>query len=348
MTTTIIPLVISGSVSPTQPCIMMHINNNSLYYLVLDINKVPYFQPLYSTPGTGGDVFQNFSEEVIVTIGFSQDKNNVTCSIKGVKEETKNFSVNAANQITAFDPALSSQIPMYNPTFADPTLLACGRQYSLKSPVAFLITDSWSNTPNSRSVQNISVFTASNFYLFPTQGLINSSGNPSKITAQAAIYQDAVSSLGGDVYLFSNQDAYNIGRGSPFSYSLDGNCDLNTFGKCNGNYNNCIRKENENFECTNSVSAGCKAVFSMIFVVPILVFMILFVVIFFKVGKKPADVPPGLRHNRLAHTRNTKILLAFLLIIPLILIIVMAALLASNTSGVNSAISGVCGVSKIG
>jgi hypothetical protein len=64
----VVPLVVSGEVGPTQKSILMTIVNNQPYYLVSDLDKTPYFQPLYQDVGTGLAVFNQFATRVIVNI----------------------------------------------------------------------------------------------------------------------------------------------------------------------------------------------------------------------------------------------------------------------------------------
>lgn len=343
----IVPLVVSGSINATQSCIVMSIIDATPYYLVTDINGVPYFQPLYQDVSTGLSVFTASAVRVTVTIasGYSVVMTNLSSKIGIGQPFLVNNSIARVVQPGTTGGGTTSAIPIEALTYSDPTLVACGYEYIMINSVQFFLSNNWSATPNSLSVNAMPVSSTLSFYVFPVDNLINSAGQSVSEQVFKNLYDDVLG-LATDKFFFSSYEAYLIGNGSPFEYCSDSSCGPTCFGLCGnqGSYINCNRQKNLTFQCSVEVSVLCKFLAILPYLIIMLISLIAFTIIFIR----------GRQHQVVGHvssssatkftmTRGTKIALVVTIAIPAITCIVMLLIASVGTDTANRYMRFVCG-----
>lgn len=334
-----IPLVVSGQVGSTQPSIIMTLVNSVPYYLVTDANNIPYFQPLYQDVTTGLAVFEQSASRVSVAVG-----NALGGSFAIISELTipgGPFLVDPTLfRVIAPGPASSGSpsIPIETLSYTDTSLVACGYQYILANQVLFYISANWSANPGAQSIASIQLLPPTNsFFVFPIDGLYGSDGKPSSSDVFTAIYNDIIGKT-ATTFFFSNYDAYRAGAGEPFYYCPTSVCGPSCFGTCNGQYSGCYRLKDLSFSCNIGASTSCKILSLLPFMIPILICLIAFAIVFFT--NKEAHHPGGPKNP--VFPKNIKILLSALMIIPAILCIVLILISVPDTSISSSYLKAIC------
>lgn len=350
----VIPLVISGQVLPTQASILMTIIDNAPYYLVTDIAGNPYFQPLYQDVTTGLDVFTQFAARVTIALGARQGNNNSAVITNLKPPGVGNFLANPLLLKIVAPNSISNAvaiIPIAPLSYKNPGLVACGYEYIMEEGYGFYVTTNWSPTPNTQAIASLQqVDPARGFYVFPVEGLVDSNGNAATTTAFSAIYNDVLGKT-LETFLFSSSDARSIGQGEPYYFCADGKCGPGCFGTCaRGQSNNCIRlkDKNMNFVCLVGPSTTCKVIALLPFMVPLIICIIAITVVFLTSKKMvrrslPGNDGPGhtIRKEYVV-TRKSKILVCSLAAVIVILIIVMMIMACLDNGGSNAYLKAIC------
>lgn len=342
----LIPLAVSGEIASSQPCILMSIVDATPYYLVSDVNGVPYFQPLYQDPSTGLSVFIQFATRVTVSLGIRPTGNTVLISVIG--KGSLLIDPTIGRIIQPGNPAgTTTAIPLEPVSYRDSYLVACGYEYVLDQGLRFYLTDNWSATPNSMSINSIPSATTLSFYVFPVEGLVNDRGLPAGDSVFKTIYNDVLGKV-TDTFLFSSQAAYLVGNGSPFQYCSNSACGPNCFGLCSGQYVDCNRQKNQTFACSVEVSPLCKFLSILPFMVPTLFCIIAFAVILARVRyhhpvtKVKLSAPLANYHL----TRGVRITLVVLIMIPAVLCLIMILIATVGTNSANLYMRRICAVTN--
>lgn len=328
----IFPIAVSGQISPSQETILMTVVNSSPYYLVTDSAGIPYFQPLFQDPNTGLAPFKTFSTKVQVQLGNSPP--NFFVAITDLLLGKFIADTSSLRIVNPNSPASgTTQIPLTPLTYLDPGLVTCGYEYVLSGNMQFFLTNVWSATPNSQSVSALPTTTVNSFYVFPISGLIDQQGKPASSDIYTVIYNDVLG-ITPSSFLFTDTQAYHIGLAEPFQFCPDSKCGPGCFGLCGGKYQGCDRNKDLTFSCATSVSAVCKFLATLPFVGLTLLCLIIFLVLLFK----SKDHITG----RYAPTRNTKIGMSVLVMIPSLACIAMLIILTANTNASNHYIHLMC------
>ncbi len=322
------------------------------YYLVTDVAGNPYFQPLYQDVSTGLDVFKNFATNVTVSIGARSGADN-TVVITNMKTPGGGHFVIDPNSLrivaSTSAPGGSAVILIEPLSYTDPNLIATGYQYVLDKGVKFLITTNWSSTPNTQSIGSVSQQPPVNsFYIYPVEGLIDSQGKPASISVFSAIYDDVVGRT-PETFLFTSHAAWEAGAGQPYYYCADSSCGPLCFGTCGGRYSGCQRLKDNNFACRISVSTTCKVLALLPFMIPTILCMIAFMIIFFRSKRINVRATEGGTihdiHYRHVFTTGIKVALSVLIAIPALLLITMIILASVDTQGSSWYLRSVCRLS---
>lgn len=345
----IVPLVISGAITQaTQDCIVLSVVDSIPYYMVIDRNGIPYFQPLYFDPAQGLEVFTNNATRV--TVALSVSASNYAMTITSLDKNFPGaFQVNHdINRVVAPGSVRSTDgiIPLeFSKIAGKDNVVACGFQYVLEGDVRFYLTKTWYSNPSSQSVGSIPTDVANNFYVFPVKGVVDSQKQPADSLVFPTLYNDVLG-IKPLSFLFSSLDAWNAGAGLPYQYCTVTPCAPTCLGVCNNSYAGCKRHgKDNNFQCVIDVSPRCKAVISSFFLVPAFILMIVFAVIFFRSKKHNARAgyltTPG---QEFAMSRPTKITLAVIGSLVALLIMIMLILVFSNSESVETSIEKTCSV----
>ncbi len=347
----VVPLAVSGQVLPTQESMLMAIVDSTPYYLVSDINGTPYFQPLYQDVTTGLAVFSNSATRLTVALG-PRNSNQTTVVITGhsgafLVDKTI-LRIVAPGSIAS----ASSLIPIEKLSYADPSLVACGYQYVIDTLTGgpgiprFYITNNWSATPNAQAIGSLAQLPAVNsFYVFPISGLVDSSGKPASADVFTTIYNDVLGKT-AETFLFSSRDAWLAGAGEPYYFCADSSCGPLCLGTCNGQYQECQRLKNSNFACIVTVSARCKILAMLPFLIPAVISMIVFFAVFlqskYRQHHAVTGMPiPGAPRVYRFNTR-VKIFLVANLLFSGILVLVMLLMTVIHTDAVSLYLRRVC------
>lgn len=257
-----VPNIVSGRIDNNQESILVSVIDQFPVYLVQDNVGVPYFQPMFRDPTTGLATFRNFASRVLISI--SQNSTGPGSAVK-IESRTKpylgEFRVStSASRI--FAPSTTSdlptQIPLETFDYDQSNLAVCGFLYVLSQGLSFYYSQTWSPTPTSQSVTALPTVVIDNFFVFPVSGLVDHEGNlvNSQEPIFDAIYNDILGKQ-SEAFYFTNYDAWKIGSGLPFHYSITGECQGGGVGSCPTRAI-CERGIDAVFHCQYSYSALCK------------------------------------------------------------------------------------------
>lgn len=344
----VIPLAVSGQIQVTQPCILMAIVNSTPYYLVTDLNGIPYFQPLYQDVNTGLAVFQDFAAHVTVAIG-GKAGGTTTVQIGNIAtSHGGNFQLDPTIlKIVAAGtfPNGNTLIPIEALSYSTPGLVACGYQYVITGGYGFFTTTNWSATPNSQSINLVAQQPpTTGFYVFPVTGLYDSTGKPTTTTVFTAIYNDVLGK-NNNIFLFTSQAAFEVTGGVPYYFCPNSSCGPLCYGLCTGQFTNCIFQKNQQFKCAIGASTQCKVLALLPFLIPLLILLLAFFILFFTSRRPHTHQSTGETHNPYGAEMRTKVAMAVIVGLMVVLLLVVFGLAFADTSASNWYLRKVCSLS---
>lgn len=342
----IVPIVISGQIAVNQTSILMSIIDNTPYYLVADINGVPYFQPLYYDVNVGEAVFASSAARVRLALSaIGGEQRTVTITNIAAPPVGGDYIVDVTTRRVIAPRSLSTGIPgipIEDFKYLDPTLIACGYQYTLDQDYRFFLTDTWYPNPGAQAIASIATSTSGNFYVFPVEGVVDALGMPADSIVFSTIYQDVLG-IKPAAFLFSSIAAKNAGAGLPYQFCSVTQCGPDCYGLCNGEYPDCHRQFNETFACSVEVSPSCKALFTLPFLAVMGLFLIGFFVVLYRVRHNHKIAGrPATGNFAYAMPLSSKIWLAATMFGAVAVCIVLLLLISLDSATVDSTIRRYC------
>lgn len=343
----VLPLAVSGEIQVTQTCILMAVVNSTPYYLVTDINGIPYFQPLYQDVTTGLAVFSDSAARVRVSIGNKSGVTSVQI-VNLAKDHGGEFRLDPTilKIVAADNPSSNnSLIPIEKLSYATSSLIACGYQYVITGGYGFFTTTNWSANPNQQSINLVAQQPpTTGFYVFPVDGLYDNTGKPTSTTVFTAIYNDVLGKT-AQTPLFTSQAAYEVTGGTPYYFCADSSCGPLCYGLCSGQFNNCMFTKNQQFMCAIGVSAKCKVLALLPFLIPIFLLIIGLFILVFASKYSHTHALTGARHHVYSMDLRTQVIAGVMIGLMVILTVIVLALSFVDTNASNWYLRKVCSLS---